>query len=82
MVQTVKNLPEVQETRVQFLHGESHRQRRLADYSPWVARKELDTTEQLILSIHTVYYLLQYIRKYIYYLVTKKITYFSDIEIV
>ena len=71
MVQTVRNLPEVQETRVQSLHsedpleetmaahssilvGESHGQRRLADYSPWVARKELDTTEQLILSLHSV----------------------------
>ena len=99
MVQTVRNLPEVQETRVQSLHsedpleetmaahssilvGESHGQRRLADYSPRVARKELDTTEQLILSLHTVYYLLQYTRKYICYLVTKNITYFSDFEVV
>ena len=29
-----------------LLHGESHRQRSLVDYSPW-GPKELDTTEQL-----------------------------------
>ena len=29
-----------------FLPGESHGQRRLADYSPW-GHKELDTTEQI-----------------------------------
>ena len=29
-----------------FLPGESHRQRNLADYSPW-GHNELDTTEQL-----------------------------------
>ena len=30
-----------------FLSGESHRQRRLADYNPW-SHKELDTTKWLI----------------------------------
>ena len=29
-----------------FLPGESHGQRRLADYSPW-GHKEMDTTEQI-----------------------------------
>ena len=33
-----------------FLPGESHGQRSLVDYSPW-GRKELDMTEQLLLSL-------------------------------
>ena len=33
-----------------FLHEESHRQRSLAGYSPW-GHKELNTTEQLALSL-------------------------------
>ena len=65
--QLVKNLPAVQETQVQSLSREYplekgmaphsnilawriHGQRSLADYSPW-SRKELDTTEQLTLSL-------------------------------
>ena len=54
MAQTVKNLPEMQETQVQslglptpvFLPGKSHGQRSLAGYSPW-GHKESDTTVQL-----------------------------------
>ena len=63
----VKNLPAMQETQVQslswedplekgmattpvFLPGEFHGQRSLAGYSPWGC-KELDTTEQLTLSL-------------------------------
>ena len=66
MAQMVKNPPTMQETRVQslggedalekgtaptpvFLPGESHGQRSLVGYGPW-GRKELDTTEQLILA--------------------------------
>ena len=66
VAQMVKNLPEMQETRVQslgwedplekgmlptpvFLPEEFHRQRSLADYSPWDC-KESDTTERLTLS--------------------------------
>jgi len=62
VVQTVKNLPVVQETRVRslgqedplekgitpapvFMSGESHGQRSLVGYSPWVA--ESDMTERL-----------------------------------
>ena len=65
MAQMVRNPPTMQETRVQslggedalekgtaptpvFLPGESHGQRSLVGYGPW-GRKELDTTEQLIL---------------------------------
>ena len=65
MAQTVKNLPTVQETRVQslgqedplemrmspiFLPGEFYGQRSLVGYSPW-GRKELDMTEQLKISV-------------------------------
>ena len=63
VVQIVKNLPAMQETRVQsllweipwrrkkeptlvFMPGESHVQRKLADYSPW-GHKESDMTEQI-----------------------------------
>ena len=62
MTQMVKNLPAVQETRVQslgkipwrrkwqptpiFLPGKVHGLRSLVDDSPW-GRKESDTTEQL-----------------------------------
>ena len=59
MAQTVKNLPAMDEMRPawvrkipewhstpEFLPGESHEQRRLADYNPR-AHKESDTTEQL-----------------------------------
>ena len=61
VAQMVKNLPAMQETRVQslkilwkkewqstpvFLPGASHGQRSMAGYSPW-DRKELDTTERL-----------------------------------
>ena len=66
MAQTVKNLPAVQKTGVLslgeedpwgrkwqttpvFLSGESHGQRSLLGYSPW-GRKELNVTEQLMLS--------------------------------
>ena len=67
VVQTVKDLPamwepwirslgwedpmekEMQATPV-FLPGEFHGQRSLAGYSPW-SRKDLDMTEQLILSL-------------------------------
>ena len=62
-----KNLPVIQETRVQslgrkdllekgwqptlaFLPGKSHGERSLVGYSPWGC-KELDTTEQLTLSV-------------------------------
>ena len=37
-----------------FLSGESHGQRSLAGYSPW-GGKELDTTEQLTLSLSFLY---------------------------
>ena len=37
-----------------FLPGESHGQRRLAGYSPW-GHKESDVTEQLTLSLFTLY---------------------------
>ena len=64
----VKNLPAIQEVQVQslggedistgvgqptavFLPGESHGQRSLAGHSPW-GRKELDTTEQLTLTLN------------------------------
>ena len=67
MAQTVKNLSAMQETWVQslgqedplekdwlltpiFLPGKSNGQRSLAGYSPW-GSKELDTTEQLKLSL-------------------------------
>ena len=61
VAQMVKNLPAVQETRIQslgwevpleegmapvFLPGEFHGQRNLVGYSSW-GRKESDTTEQL-----------------------------------
>ena len=52
IAQMVKNLPIMQETRVQssgssipvFLPGESHGERSLAGYSPW-GHKELDMTK-------------------------------------
>ena len=63
MVQTVKNLPAVQKTRVKFLSKEDpwgrewlpscleiHGQSSLADYSP-KCHNELDTIEQLALSL-------------------------------
>ena len=65
MAQTVKNLPVMQESRVQSLNwegslekepipvslpGETHGQRRLVGYSPW-GHKESDTNEQLTLSL-------------------------------
>ena len=66
----VRNPPAMQETRVQslgqenplekgmahtpvFLPGEFHGQRSLAGYSPW-GRRELDTTEQLIMQKHLI----------------------------
>ena len=39
-----------------FLPGEFHGQRRLASYSPWGC-KELDTTEQLTFSLHSLTHL-------------------------
>ena len=70
VTQTVKNLPAMQETQVQsqvrkipwrrawqltpvFLPGESHGQRSLVGCSPR-GLKELDTTEQLTLSLHFI----------------------------
>ena len=67
MAQMIKNLPAMWETLVRSLGWEDplekgmalnsnilawriHGQRSLADYSPW-SRKELDTTEQLTLSL-------------------------------
>ena len=45
MAQMVKNLPAMQETRVQSLNWEEfHGQRNLADCSPW-SHKEVDVTE-------------------------------------
>ena len=72
MAQMVKNLPAMRETRVRsldqedswrrewlptlvFLPEEFHGQRSLLDYSPW-GPKELDTTEQLTLSISKAQY--------------------------
>ena len=61
----VKNLPEVQETWIRkiwrrawqptpvFRPGESHGQRNLVEYNPWGCQ-ELDTTEQLTLSLHVL----------------------------
>ena len=68
--QMVRNPPAMQETQVQslgqenplekgmahtpvFLPGEFHGQRSLAGYSPW-GRRELDTTEQLIMQKHLI----------------------------
>ena len=53
---------ELQPTAV-FLPGEFHGQRRLVGYSPWGC-KELDTTEQLTLSLVIS---LEYVFSYIYY---------------
>ena len=67
MAQIVKNLPEMQVTRIQSLDqedplekrmaitpvsllGEFHGQRCMVGYSLW-GHKELDTTEQLMLSL-------------------------------
>ena len=41
-------------THSSILHGKSHGQRSLVDYSPW-GHKELDTTEQLKRSILSVF---------------------------
>ena len=71
VAQMVKNLPEMQEAQVLpwvrkipwrrewlptpiFLPGEFHGQRSLVGYSPW-DYKELDTTEQLTLSLSGYY---------------------------
>ena len=75
VAQTVKNLPAMRVSRVQswvgkipwkrewqltpvLLSGEFHGQRSLLDYSPW-GPKELDTTEQLTLSLFIVTWLIQ-----------------------
>ena len=60
VVQTSKNQPVMQETRVQslgqegpvFLPGKSHGQWSLTGYSP-LGSKELDTTERLSMRTHT-----------------------------
>ena len=69
VAQMVKNLPAMQEIKVQslgrkdplgeertlvFLPGESHGPRSLAGYSPW-GRKESDKTERLAFSLHFHY---------------------------
>ena len=70
MAQTVKNPSAMQETQIRslgredlleksggptpvFLPGEFHRQGNLVGYSPWGC-KELDTTEQLTLSLSSI----------------------------
>ena len=91
MVQTIKNLPGIQETWVWslgqedplvptpvFLPGEFHGQRSLEDYSTW-SRKELDTTEQLIsANIFTSVTQLKWIPKFILNISLNRSAHFNE----